>query len=279
VQTILTGEGGDEWLSVTPYLAADLLRRGEFRELAHFFGTLQRSFHMLPRELAQNVLWRCGLRPLGGMVLHRLMPKTHEARRLERRMAGLPAWVTPDPALRAEQRRRAEGSMILSDPPQGFYLRELHTGLDHTLISWENEERYEQGRRIGVRFLHPFNDRDLVEMLCRTPPRLLNEGGRSKGLVRRTLAQRFPGIGLARQRKVLATSFFQSLLLREGPALADMAGDFPALSALGIVDGQALRAFVDQGLKRPGPQLRKIWQPINLEMWVQAYGRKQQANC
>ena len=275
VQTILTGEGGDEWLSVTPYLAADLIRRGAFVELAEFLSTLRRSFQLNPFQLIRNVLWRCGLRPLGGMMLHRLMPEAHEAGRLERRLVGDPAWLSRDPELRAQQQERAIGTMTPSDPTQGFYVRELRTGLDHTLISWEAEERYELGRQIGVRFLHPFADPDLVELLYRTPPRLLNEGGRSKGLVRRTLAQRFPGLGLDRQRKVLATSFFHTLLLREGPALAALAGDFPALSGLGIVDGQALAAFVREQLMRPGSQLRKIWEPINLEMWVRAYGLKQ----
>ena len=163
--------------------------------------------------------------------------------------------------------------MALSDPPGGFYIRELRTGLDHALISWAAEEQYEQGRQIGVRFLHPFFDPDLVEMLYRTPPRLLNAGGRSKGLVRRTLATRFPGLGLERQRKVLAISFFEARLLREGPALADLAGDFPALSGLGIVNGAALAAFIRQELRRPGPRLRHIWHPINLEIWVRAYSK------
>ena len=48
VRTILTGEGGDEWLTVTPYLSADLIRRGALVELAQFFGTLLRSYSVAP---------------------------------------------------------------------------------------------------------------------------------------------------------------------------------------------------------------------------------------
>jgi len=276
VRTILTGEGGDEWLTVTPYYAADLLRRGAVLELAEFLGTLRQSYRINPFALVRHVMWQCGLRPLGGMVLHRLLPEAHDAGRLKRRLGGDPAWLTPDPDLRLEHQHRAAQAMADSDPPQGFYIRELRTGLDHTLISWEAEERYEQGRQIGVRFLHPFFDPDLVEMLYRTPPRLLNAGGRSKGLVRQTMAMRFSGLGLERQRKVLATSFFQALLLREGPALADLVGDFPALSGLGIVDGPALAAFFRQQLRQPGPRLRQIWQPINLEMWVRGHSNRKQ---
>jgi asparagine synthase (glutamine-hydrolysing) len=274
VRTILTGEGGDEWLTVTPYHAADLMRRGALLELAEFLGTLRRSYPINPFKLVRNVVWQCGLRPLGGMALHRLFPDAHAAGRVKRLLAGDPAWLALDPHLQIEHQHRATRGMGSSDPPDGFYIRELRTGLDHTLTSWDAEERHEQGRQIGVRFLHPFSDPDLVEMLCRTPPRLLNAGGRSKGLVRETMAKRFPGLGLVRQRKVWATSFFQARLLQEGPALADLAGDFPALSNLGMVDGPALAAFVRQALMRPGPRLEQIWHPINIEMWVRAYSKR-----
>ena len=140
----------------------------------------------------------------------------HDAGRLKRRLAGDPAWLALDPHLRVEHRRRAAQAMALSDPPDGFYIREMRTCLDHTLTSWAAEELHEQGRQIGVRFLHPFFDPDLVEMLYRTPPRLLNAGGRSKGLVRRTMAKRFPGLGLDRQRKVVAGSFFRRSCFGKG---------------------------------------------------------------
>lgn len=272
VRTIMTGQGGDEWLTVSPYLSADLIRRGALVELAQFFGTLRRSYQFGPLDLARSALWACGLRPLAGLALHRLMPEAHKASRVERLLAGNPIWVTSDRELRTEQRRRAESTLTSSDPPQGFYLREMRAGIDHTLTSWELEEQYELGQQIGVRFLNPFWDPDLVEMLYRIPPRVLNEGGRTKGLVRQTLARRFPALGFERQRKVWATSYYQSLLLREGPALADAAGDFPALSALGVVDGSATRAFVREALMRTGPQIQRVWDPLNLEMWCRLNG-------
>jgi len=271
VGTILTGRGGDEWLCVSPYLSADLMRRGSFLELANLFGTLLRSYQVQPLVQARNVLWSYGLRPLAGLAIHRLLPEAHKASRLKRLLAGGPIWLTPDRALRAEQRRRAEDAMTPSDPPQGFYLRSMRSGMNHRFPSWQSEEEYEFGKRIGVRFLHPFMDADVVEMLCRTPPRLLNEGGRAKGLVRQKLARRFPALGIERQRKLWSMSLLESLLRREGPALADEAGDFPALSALGIVDGRATRAAVHAGLTRTEGQFQRIWPPLSLEMWTRSH--------
>ena len=79
VRTILTGHGGDEWLCVSPILSADLIRRGAFVELAQFIGTLRRSYKMRPFALARYCLWDCGLRPLGGLALHQLIPKIHKS--------------------------------------------------------------------------------------------------------------------------------------------------------------------------------------------------------
>src|SRR5262249_8921944 len=54
VRTILTGRGGDEWLCVSPYLSADLMRRGAFLELANLFDTLRRSYQVQPLALARK---------------------------------------------------------------------------------------------------------------------------------------------------------------------------------------------------------------------------------
>jgi len=270
VRTILTGQGGDEWLCVTQYLAADLIRRGALIELLKFFGTLWRSNHLPFLSLARATFWTRGLRPLVGAALHRLMPEARRASRLKRLLAADPVWISPDPELRAEQRRRAEATLADPDPPHGFYERDLRAGVDFGV--WELEEQHEIGRRAGIRFLRPFLDPDVVELLYRMPPRMLNEGGRSKGPIRRTIARRFPDLGLERQRKVLASSFYQSLLLREGPMLAETAGDFPALSALGVVDGRAARAFVRESLKKPGRQVELGWIPVKVETWAQSHG-------
>jgi asparagine synthetase B (glutamine-hydrolysing) len=266
VRTILTGQGGDESLGLSTLLAADLIRRGAFVELAKFLGILRRSHPLHPLIQARNVLWRFGLRPVIGMAIHRVMPEAHKASRVRRTLAGDPVWVAPDQELRAEQRRRAESGLTASDPPNGFYIREARTSLDHTLISWQGEEQFEMGKRFGIRFLHPFLDPDVVDLCFRSMPHLFMVGGWTKGLVRGTVARRFPGLDLERQRKLTVISFYQSLLLREWPALVDMAGDFPALSALGVVDGRAMGACV-RAERRP-VRIARMFLWIGAELWV-----------
>ena len=98
----------------------------------------------------------------------------------------------------------------------GFYFRELWESLDHPLTAMEMEEVFESGTRMGLRILMPYWDADLLEMLYRIPPHLLNKGGRSKGLVRQSVARRFPQLGFERQKKVIATNFFNSTMLQDG---------------------------------------------------------------
>ena len=271
VRTILSGHGGDEWLTVSPYLSADLIRCAAFIQLAELFGTFWRSYKSSALTLTRNVAWKFGLRPVIGAMLNRAMPRVNKAMRLKRMFDGDPVWVAPDKNLRSQQRRRAECTLAPSEPPEGFYLREVRRGIDHPLTSWELEEHHALGKRIGISFQHPFWDPDVVELLFRTPPLSLCEGGRSKGLVRGTLARRFPNLELERQRKIAATSFFRSLLARELPALAGAAGKFPVLSGLGIVDGQAMRGVVRDGLAQGGKKLQGVWTVINLELWTRSH--------
>ena len=273
VQVILTGTGGDEWLSVTPYLGADLLRSGNFAGFARLMRVWRRSYRLSSWELLQSTALTFGVRPLAGAALHRLAPKRWRANRLARlRQAGARPWLAADPALRTELDRRTEALLTPPVPPNGFYLQEVRTGLDHPLMSMEIEETFEIGRRIGMPIQHPYWDADLVELLCRTPPDLLIRDGRAKGLVRDTVARRFPALGLDRQKKVAATSFFQSLIRDEVPRLWADGGGAPALASIGIIDGGRASEMVNDAIAAADPiGLRATWDLVKLEAWVRSH--------
>ena len=138
--------------------------------------------------------------------------------------------------------------------------------------SGSGEETFEIGRRIGMPIQHPYWDADLVELLCRTPPDLLIRDGRAKGLVRDTVARRFPALGLDRQKKVAATSFFQSLIRDEVPRLGADGGGAPALASIGIIDGGRASEMVSNALAAADPfGLRATWDLVKLEAWVRSH--------
>ena len=273
VDVILTGSGGDEWLTVTPYLCADLLRARNFGGFARLMRVWQRSYRLSTWQLLKGTAFTFGVRPLAGAALHRLAAGPWRANRIARlRKSGRRSWLTDDPSLRAERDRRMEDLLTPAVPPNGFYFQEVRASLDHPLVSMEMEEAFEIGRRIGVRIQHPYWDQEVVELLYRTHPDLLIRHGRAKGLVRETVSRRFASLGLERQKKVAATSFYQALLRDEVPQLWKQCGGIRALAALGIVDAAKANAMAHRAISRGDVGgLTHAWDLVKLEAWVRPH--------
>lgn len=284
ITNVLTGGGGDEWLTVTPLIAADYLARGELRNLFGYLRALGRSLDIPPRLLAKNVLWTNGARPLlyaaASQLRARLMPTAARQRResaLAARIAALPAWVAPDQAVRTRlverlQRRYAERSEAGAVGPGGRYFREMKISLDHPLFALDVEEIFEDGLRNEAPHWDIYWDADLIEFLYRVPPHLLNQGGRSKGMVRTEVARRFPDFGFATQKKLISRDFFVERFFTEArPALAGLGG-FTALTATGLVDEDTVGAVVDEALRvSDATRVDVLWRLMSLEAWARSH--------
>ncbi len=280
-QTILTGGGGDEWLGLSPLLAADLLRDLDFGNLYRLWQSMRRSLRRSSLALAWNLLWKFGAQQLVLPPAHRFVTDVAPwALKLRRSLALRPApwipptWLAPDTELRRQfDLRREEEHANQLQSSQSFYIRDIRPALEHPVVSWELEEIFEVYQRAGVRMLQPFCDADLVDMLYRTPPFMLIQNGRNKGLVRSSLARRFPYLGFERQRKVEATSFYASLIYKDGNAIWQQLGGVRTLSELGIVDEGRLRPEIEQLLARreDGSAAPRVWSTLNLETWARAH--------
>jgi asparagine synthetase B (glutamine-hydrolysing) len=271
VDTILTGEGGDEWLGASPYFTADLMRRGDLAGVVRMARTWHRSYHQDWFTVARGTLWRYGLRPIAGMWCARVAPTRWDDRRANKVLRATPDWIVDDPTLRQARFSRARRSLTPADPPGGFYSREGIGAHGHTLQSWLFEEQFQLGDALGVRYVHPYWDPDLAMHLSRVRPERLNEHDRTKALVRRTLARRFPELGFERQRKVAAMDFFAGILRTEGPALGEAVADFQGLAALGIVIPTAARDFMRRAWTRSPREAGHAWNLVNMETWVRRH--------
>lgn len=270
VTSILTGEGGDEWLGATPFFAADLLARGDLIGLLRMARTWKRSYRDSWGSVIHGTVWNFGLRPLLGAVCARVAPTRWDDGRARRAMGAVPDWVAPNAELRAEQWRRARAALPDPRPAGGFYHRESAVFLDHPLNAWLFEEQHQIGQILGVQYTHPYWDADLVAHVYRVRPERLNDGNRTKALVRQTVDRRFPALGFERQRKVAALDFFVSILRREGPALGERIADFSALGSLGLVAPDGARAFMRAAWTGTSREMGAAWNLINMESWVRA---------
>ena len=274
-RAILTGSGGDEWLTVTPMLAADLWRKFDLAGIYRLWQTSRRSFNRSGLALLRAVVWTFGLGPLVIPPVYRavkaIAPSMIKMRR--RVFAPLPKWLAPDPELRREVEWRWHERSLRDAPINGsFYLHEAKISLDHPLVSREIEELFHFGQLAGVRVLHPMWDPDLVDLLYRTPPFLLISEGRTKGLVRSSLARRFPNLGFEQQRKLEATRFYTSLIYRDAPAIWQQLNGAQALGALGIIDERKMNSSFEQFLTRRNIQNAHVaWSVLNLESWARAH--------
>lgn len=274
-RVVLTGDGGDEWLTISPLLAADLLRDFDLRGVYRLWASIQRSYHEPTFALFRNLIWKFGIEPLVVPPLYRVVKRAAPwAITLRHRMRPtIPKWLAPDPALREElERRRREPTISQPRAADSFYLRSGRTALDIPLVSMVAEETFNVGQRVGLRELQPFWDADLIDLLYRTPPFLLNRDGRNKGLVRSTLARRFPQIGFNEQRKMGATNFYASSIYREGGEALRQVGKMRILADLDIIDEPSLHAILERILaERPEGKAYKVWKVLNLESWARAH--------
>jgi asparagine synthase (glutamine-hydrolysing) len=269
-RTILTGGGGDEWLTVTPYYGADLLRNLEFRRLGSFAANYRRSYPRSSWWVGKTVLWRFGLRPLLLDAARPLLER--RARRLLRARLGriLPDWLVPDMRLRRELYDRPFEAE-LPTPHRSVYLREIRRGIEHPLVDAAMEEWFEYSSRVGAVVRMPYWDVDLLELLYRAHPEDLNRGGRSKGLVRDILERRFPDCGFKSQQKVIGTHLLHDLILHEAPRARKRVGPITALQELGIVDGPRFDAAADRTISaRDRWRTQKVWDILLMETWVRA---------
>ena len=276
-QVILTGSGGDEWMGVSPFLAADSLRTLNLGRLYHLWKSLYDSHHLFLTMFSPHLLWNYGLRPLVATPIKRawnkVTPSSLHAYRAWRVSHSIPRWVAPDPELRREVIERGvaveERSARLISRLGSYYALALRQLLDHPLSMLEMDELFELGQRVGVRILHPFWDADLVRFLYRVPPEALNRGRRTKAFVREMLARRFPELGFAGQKKVLPTAYFESITMEEGPKLWKSMNGTPHLTELGLVDESALRPRIAAALAGRKPKKSSIlWQVLNTEAWL-----------
>lgn len=269
VQTIMTGNGGDELFGANVLYTADLWRTGNVAGLVRHAAKWRRSYQFPAWPLVKAMTWTFGWRPLGVAFLERTAPRLLNRRRVRRSMAFAPSFVAPDAALKSELEARLWRAVDKPRTHDSIYLSDVRAQLSDAMSSWQLEQLFERSRQSGVRLVHPLWDADVADMMYRMPQPLLAGDGRAKYPLRRMLARRFPGLGLDSQKKLAATPFFRSVLAAELPGVWSSMRGTPALVELRVVDGRQAAEMVEQAFQRADRRsLGKVWELMNLEAWA-----------
>jgi asparagine synthetase B (glutamine-hydrolysing) len=276
LRVLVTGSGGDNWLSVDGSHAADLLGRFKLLEFYRFVKSdVTTGGSSLAGALARK-LWTNGLRFHLDSAWARLAPAAKGAYHRRKWVERLPAWLAPDRRLRDELVARLVARRTPSLAPDGrrpksFYLHWMRaTPNPHLHHEYETAFHVESG--CGVRLLTPYHDSRLVRFFNRIPPRVLVHGDRYKGLLRPLVARDLPGLGLESQRKeysrVVGEQRLQEIrgsLLRTWPGFG-----LDALASSGVVDPVELKKATGSTLVRGFDDAARLFMLMSSERWIEA---------
>lgn len=283
-KVILTGVGGDDWLTVNPDHMADLISQLDIMGSLQLINALQRSFVASRIPVYRYLLWTIGLRPIiassARKTLNSLIPDQFYKYRYKRlaRVKKTPDWIAPDPELQKQLEARTNKSIdeMIRRPepsgPYGYYKHDARsTTYTHPVLTLELEEDFEVGKLFGIKLLHPYWDADLIQFLCRIPPHLLLKGGRDKGIVRQAIANRFPNVDFERQRKIIAGGFIKNTLNFQGMAAFERIGGLQYLTKLGIIR-PVDENFISNLLANPDlNESIRVWELLTLEAWLKSH--------
>lgn len=274
LRVLLTGSGGDNWLSVADVHAADLIRSGRFIQLGRFVYAAAHTGGSSYGTALRQLVWHGGIRALADSVGSRLLPERKRLVHRSRAEATLPEWLCPDVTLRREfldrwVARRAPGLDTRGRIPANYYHNAL-ASVSNPHLYYEFEVAFHVDRICGVRLLSPYHDADVVQYFNRIPPALLVRGNKYKGLLRPIVDRYLPGLGFGNQRKDYPQQAADLDLenLREGVMRAWPTYRFETLERLDLVKPTVSAV---EAAKAPGyriPALVNMFALMSAELWT-----------
>ena len=260
-RVLLTGTGGDEWLTGSDLGAGDLLRQGNLltlhRRIRNDFGASNLSGTI-------DMALRYGLWPL--------LP--HAMRQLIRQglgRHGFPSWLNPDFAKRIHLHDR-----IKLEPDRSSYASLAQADIALTLKSgwwahmFEIEDR--EASWFSLEERHPFADRRLVEFAVSLPEDQRWRGQQTKYLLRQAMRGILPETVRQRTTKAeFSTVFLQTLRSLGGSRFFDSS----QVAARGWVDADKIQrayATMESGATNnpdSAPSgLWSLWMVVGIELWL-----------
>lgn len=192
VRVLLTGIGGDEWLTGSPYYYADLLRRGRLgRFWRHLRAQPDRSDVFNPPSMFRAAAWPLVFEP---------------ARRAVKRVLGrdgIPPWVDrrfAAAALLADRLRPSPPSVRFPTLAKTETWRQATSGWEvHAL-----ETEHRSAAEFGLDTRHPFIDRRIIEFGLAIPEDQCWRGALTKFVLRNAARRWLPP--LVRERTTYASA-------------------------------------------------------------------------
>jgi asparagine synthase (glutamine-hydrolysing) len=279
---MLTGEGADEWLGMSPEPAANLLRPTDLIGLFRLSRALSQSYQNVRWAGMKGVFWHHWAKPPIRRAWRRASSyvrgrpgrgaRLGNPPRADRHWIPPEPWIAADPSLREQLRERGCHEVYGADRsngPEDAYRRIKRAALDAATQGLRSEEAFRLGQISGVAVRDPFLDPDLVALLARIRPRAKARGGVAKALPRNLLASRFPSRGFEVQRKSTARAeYLRALAQSESVRAACALPGRWVLEEIGVIDARQAARFLE---RPPDGMGWRVWDLVNLEAWVRTH--------
>lgn len=265
-RVLLTGLGGDDWLTGSPFHLADAIARFRFGRVVRELRENARPAETDSPGLPPSPLYRAGILPLVPPALRRAV------RRIVRPPNRVPSWIPATFAGRtALVDRLAQRSPI---PPFSTraqrHIYALATS-GPAIHGTEMEERLTA--LFGIEQRHPLDDRRVVEFALALPEEQRWRGRDSRVVLRHAMRGRLPEANRRRSSK----AEFSEVVALAVLGLGDHPFEQMTLEKLGWVDGSRLRVMHKDlaRLYRGGQECYPafawpLWMAHALERWYRA---------
>jgi asparagine synthase (glutamine-hydrolysing) len=253
-QVMLTGSGGDEWLSGSVFRVPELIRQGHLLQAWRYALEYRSIPWWDPGALSVLRTTGASLLPERAKVVLRALGASPP----------LPSWITPELMDRVDLKARMRASVDRVPGKRDLVVRESLVRLTSGEGAFAREAHDRLGHAAGIELRHPFSDRRVVEFLIGLPDRLRLQRGEHRYLLRRAYGHLLPDIVRTRLDKAdvdhLVTHAVRAI---DPPAWFDRL----EVVARGWVRAGAARDLWERP-DRSGHAL--LWNVFAVEAWVRA---------
>jgi asparagine synthase (glutamine-hydrolysing) len=279
---MLLGTGGDDLFNVDLAYGADRLGALDLRGLWRFYRAHQRSSPFSAAQIARVVLWEGAVEPeakrMARAMLDRITPRGRDWLIRRRRQRTIPSWLAPADrdlsGLLLE--RRLTPIPIEQAPGERSYVRAIRYLTQAPLLMLELDQGHAWTQQLGLTFLFPYFDRDLVQLSLRMHPDHLMARGHAKAPLRQLVAERLPAVSM-RAKKVDFTQMVHDVLRRGGQQAWRRLGGPTVLADLGILDSGQTSRLMDEYFAGRSANWSRTWRVLSTEMWLRARARRRLA--
>jgi asparagine synthase (glutamine-hydrolysing) len=258
LRVVLSGLGGDAWLTGSLRNTADLVRRWQF--LRAFRQSESDSAYLASFGVTQSpssVFYRHGLRPLAPRFLEQAAKAL-----VGKNRTLVPAWINPQFARATRLIDRWVNTGAPADPSETIAGKDIRAGLNFPFY-WLIDRYYSQ---FGIEYRSPFLNRRLIEYCLSLPHDQLRRGVHAKFVLRQAMSGIVPELVRMRVTKARFTthSFRNAIEAMGGERLYGSL----MIASNGWISGDAvIRMYRETAAQSATRYLFPLWFIGAVELW------------